>query len=252
MTKLSLLVLIICSFIGCQHKSQKLTSTTIGEVATNSLDFSMNQDEITILSRINKLSIRQLVNVLRKDFFIFNLELQVNRYYESADINIYTVKVVNDDIPTNQRKDYTVVDLRKKGIQYIIPLEINQLFLIDEKLMFGGIYNYREYDFYAIYKLEDDTIFSEINSRDINGKRIIIGYYKDDECQDYYPNRFYFDYKKETKEISFNGVIDSYCKPGTDRFEHNTVVKSVKSIIYFSYQNSEWTFNHEKSMYDDW
>lgn len=58
--------------------------------------------------------------------------------------------------------------------------------------MFGGIYNYREYDYYVIYKIENKKISSELDTRNINGKTIVIGYYKDDECIDYLPDRFPF------------------------------------------------------------
>lgn len=253
MKMLYFFILLSSFFISCK---KEICNNSVSVVKNKELQNNENsktkQDSLNVLSFEEVLSIKKLKTILKTDFFKRNFKLKINKYYESDSIYIYSIKILNDNLSNDFKKDYIVIDIKNKKTQYIIPLEINQIFNIDKKLMFGGIYNYREYDYYIIYKIEDYMISCELNTQDINGKTIIIGYYKDDECIDYSTDRFYFNYDEIKKEILFKGIMDNYCKEGVDRFENSVLSKRIESTIFFKYNDSKWVYENEKSNYYFW
>jgi hypothetical protein len=239
-------------FVSCKNGIENSTPTTKNKILQNTISFPENKDSLNVLSFVEVLSSEKLDTILKTNFFKRDFSLEIKKYFKSDSICIYSIKVLNNNLSNDFKKDYVVVDVKIKKTQYIFQLEINQIFEIDKSLMFGGIYNYREYDYYVIYKIENKKISSELDTRNINGKTIVIGYYKDDECIDYLPDRFPFYYDAVRKKILFEGIINNYCKNGTNRFENSKINSTVKSTIYFKHDNSSWLFEKEKSNYYFW
>lgn len=238
-------------FTGCGKDNTSSTDLTGMNVENKGFNLQ-NQESIEILSNLEYMSIKELHILLNDRFFKNKYLLNVNKYYESKKIDIYTVKLKNNNLPNNIKKNYVVVDIKEKQLQYILPIEISQMFSIDKTIMFGGIYNYREYEYYSIYKIQNGMIINELNSRDIKGKSIIIGYYKDDECIDYRQDRLKFYYNSQKREILFKGMIDNYCLEGFDRFSNSIVKKKYEAKVYFTYTKSKWIYETSKSEYYFW
>lgn len=239
--------------VSCNNSNHNTSTVSIDkEDVEDKVVNIKNQDSIEILSKIKNMSVERLNTVLNTNYFRNNYLLRISKNYESKSADIYAVKLVNDNIPNNIKKDYLVIDNKNKQFQYIISLEINQVFNYDGTIMFGGFYNYREYEYYMIYKIQNDIITNEFDSRNVNGNSIIVGYYKDDECIDYRPDRFTFHYDTQIKEIVFKGFIDNYCTEVVDRFSNSVIDRKYETIIYFSYTKSQWIYQSSKSRYYFW
>lgn len=251
--KIFFLILLSYFYVSCnKEKLNNLVPKWKNRELTKSVSFITKKDSIHVLSFKEVLSIKKLNTILINDYFKRNFELKIDKFYESDSIYIYSIKILNNNLSNSFKKDYIVLDIKNKKTQYIIPLEINKIFNIDKKLMFGGIYNYREFDYYIIYKIENDIVSCELNTQDINGKTIIVGYYKDDECIDYTPDEFLFCNDAKSNEVLFKGRIDNYCKDGTDRFDNSVLNNRIESTICFRYVDSKWVYEKEKSNYYFW
>ena len=211
-----------------------------------------DDNSIMVLSSIENLSIEKLRTVLNNDFFKKKYNLKIKVYYQSEKIYIYSIDVLDNNLPNILKKNYVVINMINLKTQYIIPIEVNHVFNIDDSLFFGGIYNYREYDYYSIYQINDNGFNCRLDTKNINNNSIIIGYYKDDECIDYIPNRFNFNYDTLKNEISFKGVLNDYCEPGVDRLDNSSLKRKIETKIYFKYENSVWIYEKNKSNYLFW
>lgn len=250
---LSLLIIISAFFSTCrEEKNHTLATTQFQKEPYTNENLEKQENSIIILSHISNFGIKKLQNILINDFFEMQVDAEVKVYFESSEFCIYSVDILNDNLPNALKNKYVVIDLKDIKTQYIIDLEINQFFKINNEVMFGGFYNYREYDYYRIYNIKNTKIISKLDTRNIEKKSIIVGYYKDDECIDYLPDRLNFRFDITRKEILFEGIIDNYCKLGADRFENSSLQKRIESIIYFKYSDSEWIYDQKKSNYFFW
>ncbi|MES2063583.1 MAG: hypothetical protein V4456_16770 [Bacteroidota bacterium] len=201
---------------------------------------------ITINFQIDKMKVKSW---LTKNYFV-DKSIKVDLVSKFKNCNIYKVKIAGS-LANNVPTEYTFISILDKGISFLLPIEYNNFIEIDGKNMFGGVYNYREFDYYFIYRLEGTSLKLILDTRDINKKKVVIGYYRNDECKEYLPNRLICNYDGK-KTISFNGVIKEFCKPGFDRNPNTIKALAKKTVsIELNYKNNRWIFD-EKSKYDFW
>lgn len=201
-------------------------------------DNKRNIQNSILLNKRKKPNETRIKQDLDNKFFPYQYTLK--NFYKDDDISVYSIKLY-ENIPNNLKRDYIVIDILEESIQYLIPIEINQVFKIDNQIMLGGFYNIREYDYYHIYKLENESIDIVLDTYNISDNSIAVGYYKDDECQDYIPDRLNFHYNNHYRKIYFEGKILDYCEDGTDRNDDN--IRNIKNIyLSFIYKNRQWVY----------
>lgn len=202
-------------------------------------DNKRNIENSILLNKRKKPNETRIKQDLDNKFFPYQYTLK--NFYKDDDISVYSIKLY-ENIPNNLKRDYIVIDILEESIQYLIPIEINQVFKIDNQIMLGGFYNIREYDYYHIYKLENESIDIVLDTYNISDNSIAVGYYKDDECQDYIPDRLNFHYNNHYRKIYFEGKILDYCEDGTDRNENDNI-RNIKNIyLSFIYKNRQWVY----------
>lgn len=184
----------------------------------------------------------------------------INNYFhgEQIDINlaetfegieIFDIKI-KGDIATNVPRYYTFINASKNNC-YLVPIEFNRFISVNNEIMFGGIYNYREYDYYFIYGIDGKDLKLTFDSRKINEEGLKIGYYRNDDCREYQPNRLMIKYDSKTS-ISFYGVIKKFCKDGQDRTSQQTQPMTEEEVfIRLDYNGKSWVYN-TNSDYEFW
>jgi hypothetical protein len=201
--------------------------------------------------RSTELTIREVEELLHEKYFR-GIELSVTPEKSvTGKLNIYTVKLTGS-LPTALHTVYTFVDVREKHLQFLLPIEFNQLYEIENRIMIGGIYASREYEYYSIYELDSNRLKLIFNTNNPGGQRIIIGYFADDECIDYTPNRLQFQYNKQTNEILFTGNAARYCEEGRDRAKDDKIVERITVKLVFHYKKGTWELDKKKSHYFPW
>lgn len=200
-----------------------------------------NIENVILLNKRKNPNEDQIKQDLNNIFFRYQYTLK--SFYKDSDIIVYSIKLYeNIPIPNNIKRDYIAIDIIERGIQYLIPIEINQIFKIDNQMMLGGFYNIREYDYYHIYKLENESIDMVLNTYNISDNSIAVGYYKDDECQEYIPNRLNFHYNNHYRIIYFEGKILDYCEDGVDRNDNDNIRNIKNTHLSFIYKNRQWVY----------
>lgn len=168
--------------------------------------------------------------------------------------NYLTIFKINleGNYPSNLNKFYSLIYIKAKNKTFLIPIEYNQLYKIDNEIMIGGIYSYREFEYYLIYKLNNDFFEIALDTRKNGDSGLKTGYFRFDECYEYKPNRFIQNYNKKEKKITFTGTILSYCKPNFDRnLMQKEPLKKEKVKIEYNYVNNKWLYN-KNSIYTFW
>ncbi|MOA29892.1 hypothetical protein D3C78_1509360 [compost metagenome] len=97
-----------------------------------------------------------------------------------------------------------------------------------------------------IYEFRNKKLHIALNSQDDCGHGLNVGFYRNDECVEYNPNRLTFEQINEN-EISFNGTLFYYCKLGFDRNQTDTIInKKVINVTYnFNPDLSKWILRKE-------
>ncbi len=167
----------------------------------------------------------------------------------SKGIEIFKIEI-KGDIATNVPRHYTFINASKEN-GYLVPIEFNKVINVNNEIMFGGIYNYREYDYYFIYSIDGKDLRLTFDSRKINKEGLKIGYYRDDECREYQPNRLMIKYDNKAS-ISFYGIIKKFCNDGQDRTSQQTQpISKEKVFIRLDYNGKSWVYN-TNSDYEFW
>lgn len=167
--------------------------------------------------------------------------IDINLAETSKGIKIFSIEV-KVDRATNAPRFYTFINASKENI-YLVPMEFNRIIGVNNEIMFGGIYNYREYDYYFIYSIDGKDLKLTFDGRKINRKGLKIGYYGDDDCRECQPNRFLIKHDDKTS-ISFHGIIKKFCKDGQDRTSHqNKPIIEERVFIRLDYNGKSWVYS---------
>jgi hypothetical protein len=118
--------------------------------------------------------------------------------------------------------------------------------------MIGGIYASREYEYYSIYELDTNNLKRIFDTNKPDGQRIVTGYFKDDECIDYTPDRLHFQYNKQTNDILFTGNATRYCQEGRDRAKYDKIIECIPVKLLFHYNKATWVLDEKSSHYFTW
>lgn len=244
---MKILIFLSLFFWGCVNNA-KSERTNVKQKASAQIDIFGN--------KLKKLPVRgvlsdksQIKSWLVNKYFK-GKQIQVGLVKTFTNFNVFRVEI-NSDIPNNIPKYYTFIHALEENSSFLLPIDFNQAFGIDNDVMFGGIYNYREYDYYFIYKFEKGILDLVFDSRKTSGTGIKIGYYRDDDCIEYYPNRLDFNFDGK-RSISFEGTVKKFCKDGSDR---NPKVKNPiiadKVTVKLDYIGKSWIYS-KKSNYRSW
>lgn len=234
--------LCILFIFSCENSPPKMTQVVLSN--TNIL----NEVVYPIDNRTNDLDVEGVEDILSKKYFTkvrFSVELQ---NAPSKNISVFLVKLTGS-CPTSLNDTYTFIDFRDQHLQFLLPIEYNQFYKIDNQMMVGGFYSNREFDYYFIYELNTNFLKLILDTRNIGGEKIRIGYYTDEECVDYIPDRLNFQYNMELQETHFSGLANVYCSDGKDRTVGDKVVKKTDLHVILRYHQGMWTFDKVKSNY---
>jgi hypothetical protein len=134
---------------------------------------------------------------------------------------------LDDSYPTSLPHLYTVVYLEKEKLCFLLPIDLNYSSILDGTLMLGGFYDRRENEYYRMYSFGKRVLHVAMDTQKATGEEPAkVGYFRDDECIDYVPDRLLF--QQRENEIHFVGAIDYYCDGGKDR-DVNADVKPIRS-----------------------
>jgi hypothetical protein len=166
-------------------------------------------------------------------------------------ISVYKL-ILSNDSPTSLNKKYSIVYFEKSNMSFLIPIEFNKIIQLDKEQMIGGYKESREYEFYYIYVLKLKTLKLVMDTSKDCDYGVKVGYFRNDECFEYVPNRFNCEIYNNNNEIRFVGKIKNYCKPNIDRDENNLIpLEIINSQIIYKYSKSKWIFQKE-SNYKCW
>lgn len=246
MKTILLILLTSFSFVGCtNHPKEKITEKVgtmkkidiFGDIIHRlPIDSPITSDKYEIA--------KWLI-----DNYFQGKQIDINLIKASEGIEIFKIEI-KGEIATSIPRHYTLINAHRKN-SYLLPIEFNKLININREIMFGGIYNYREYDFYFIYSIVGKDLKLTFDSRKVNKEGIKIGYYADNSCIEYKPNRLMFNYDDKTS-IFFYGVIKKFCKDGQDRTsEKNQPITEDKVSIRLDYDGKSWVYN-TNSNYKFW
>jgi hypothetical protein len=247
MKKLIPFLYILFSF-GCGH-SQSGTTNVLVPVKDSVGIFLDTVNSIS--KRSTELTIKEIEDLLHEKYF---KGIKLNVIPENSvtgKLNIYSVKLTGG-LPTALHTIYTFLDVKEKHLQFLLPVEFNQLYEIEDRIMIGGIYTSREYEYYSIYELDSDMLKRIFDTNNEGEQRMVIGYYKDEECIDYTPNRLRFQYDEQTHDILFAGNASRYCEEGRDRFKDDKVIERIRVKFVFHYKKGRWHLDKSKSRYFTW
>ena len=166
-------------------------------------------------------------------------------------LNIYGVTFIGE-LPGSLHTAYTFLDVKDKHLQFLLPVEFNQVYELENRIMIGGIFSSREYEYYSIYEL-DSVVLKRIFDTSRQGEqRMVIGYFKDDACIDYMPDRLLYEYNEQTHEILFTGDAAMYCDAGKDRVKNDTIKEFKRVKLLFHCKKGKWELDKSKSRYFTW
>jgi len=233
-------------FLGCKnHPKDAVTNKveTMGEIYIFGDKINRLPIESAVASDKSKLTTWLIAN------YFHGKPIDINLAETSGNIGIFNIEV-KGDLATNAPRYYTFINASKEN-SYLVPIEFSRLLHVNNEIMFGGIYNYREYDYYFIYSVDGKDLKLTFDSRKINKEGLKIGHHRDDDCRKYQPNRFMIKYDDKTS-ISFHGVIKIFCKDGQNRTSQQTPpIKEEKVFIQLDYNGKSWVYN-TNSEYEFW
>lgn len=224
--------------------------------------FGSNFDQKLPRNNVDQLPI-ELKNQKDKQKFI--REWLLSNYFKSNSISLQMAEEIDmknrltifkikleGNFPNNFNNTYSVVYFQNLDKAFLIPIEQNQVFRLGHEMMIGGVYSYREFEYYFIYAFKANHLELRLDTRGNNFQGIKIGYLRDDDCVAYKPNRLSYHYLENQHSIEFSGEVYNFCKPRFDRDSYKKQPLSVeKANVVFRYINGEWIFD-KGSTYDFW
>lgn len=189
---------------------------------------------------------------LSKNYFKSSVTCKVNELND-LDNSLTIFKIdLEGNYPNNLNKFYSLIYLKTKNKSFLIPIEYNQLYKIDNEIMIGGTYSYREFEYYLIYKFDNEILELALDTRKNGTSGLKTGYFRDDECYEYRPNRLTYNYNEKERKIIFTGTKLNYCKPNIDRnLEQKEPLKIENIKIEYNYIKSKWLYD-KNSNYTFW
>ncbi|WP_207514192.1 hypothetical protein [Longitalea luteola] len=242
------LFLFVLFFYSCRNSQPEKAQVGLSTIDTINI---YNEVVYSIDNKKDDLDLKSIEEILRKKYFTrtqFSVEL---KEVPAHNISVYLVKLT-DSPPTVLNDTYSFIDFRDQRMQFLLPIKYNQFYGIDNQIMIGGVYSYREFDYYHIYKLDTNFLKLVLDTRSIGGEKICIGYYIDEECVDYIPDSLHFHYNKELDEIHFKGVAKVYCRDGMDRSGNAKVINEAALNVILRYRAGKWIFDKGRSSYFFW
>ena len=242
------LFLIVLHFFSCGNSQPKRAEVRFSNIDTVNI---YNEMVYPIDNEKKDLDLKNIEGILSKKYFTktqFSVEL---KEVPANNLNVYLVKLAGN-LPTSLNDTYTFIDFKDLQLQFLLPIEYNQFYKIANQIMIGGFYSYREFDHYFIYELNVNHLKLILDTRNIGEGNIRIGYYSDEECVDYIPDRLNFEYNKELQEIHFKGKAKVYCGDKKDRTENDKVINEAALNLILRYHQERWIFDKEKSNYYFW
>jgi hypothetical protein len=204
----------------------------------------------SIAKHSKELTIKEVEDLLHEYFGRIELTV-IPQKGLTEKLNIYAVTLMGE-LPSALHKEYTFIDVIDKHLQFLLPVEFNQLYEIEDRIMIGGIYASREYEYYSIYELGRYSLNRVFDTNKAGGERIVIGYFKDDECIDYDPDRLLFRYNEQTNDILFTGNAGRYCMEGRDRVKNDKIIERISLKLIFHYKKGMWELDKKRSHYFSW
>lgn len=238
-------LLIIVFLISCNYKRNE----SLGNISQT------NQDEILELP-INlkeypdkQIAIRKWFN---ENYFKTDIDIKIEEIDDSDNL-LSIFKISFNGEHSNSLNDfYSLVYFQKNNKAYLIPIEYIQSYKINNVFMLGGIYSKREFEYFLIYALEDDTLRTVLDSRKQGDYGLKIGYFRNDDCIEYKPNRFLYNFNARNNTIEFTGMILNYCKPKFDRdTSQKEPIDSQNIKVEYVFANNQWNYS-SKSNYVFW
>ena len=115
-----------------------------------------------------KLDISTITKWLIDNYF-FGRKLHVDLVKTVKEVSIFKISV-KGELATSVHRDYTFITMGNKN-SFLLPIEFIQFSDIDDKMMLGGIYNYREFDYYFIYDIIGEKLTRTFDSRKIKDRQ---------------------------------------------------------------------------------
>lgn len=232
------LIFIMLIFVGCRNESIHKTKAEKNEI--NLTDIFGDQVRNLSIKNSFKLDISQIKLWLNQKYFN-NKKMKVTLTKADQKIKVFDVELVGE-IPNSIAKRYTFITIAKDNRSFLLPVEYNQTIFVENQIMFAGIYNSREYDYYFVYMLDNQNLKLIFDSRKINEAGLKVGYYRNDDCIAYLPNRLRIHYDNNT--ILFSGTIEVFCKEGIDRKPNQiTPIKRENVFFKLNYNNEKWNYS---------
>ncbi len=245
---MKIMMLLSCFLLGCATDNNSNKSGIEKELSEAMHIFGSEVKKLPILAAA-PLDKFQIKSWLINNYFN-GKQIEVELSKEMKNIKIFKVKIT-DNVANNVPRDYTFIKSENENDYFLLPIYFNDILDISCDLMIGGIYSYREYEYYFIYRLDSKMVKLIFDSRNINKYGIKIGYYRDDECFQYQPNRLMYRFDGE-KSIFFVGNLKKFCKKGFNRdpkIKHP--IDENKISIRLDYDGEFWIYN-KNSKYEFW
>ncbi len=237
--KIKTIILVSLVMLSCTNSGKFERSETIDIFGDTVGRLPINSNRKLDISTITKWLI---------DNYFFGRKLHVDLVKTVKEVSIFKISV-KGELATSVHRDYTFITMGNKN-SFLLPIEFIQFSDIDDKMMLGGIYNYREFDYYFIYDIIGEKLTRTFDSRKVK-TGVKIGYYRDDECVEYYPKRLLFDNEKKTS-IFFRGIVKNFCRKGQDRMIQQKQPLTKEEIsIRIDYNGEFWVYN-DSSKYKFW
>jgi hypothetical protein len=245
---MKIMILLSCFLLGCATDNHS-NKSPIQNALSGTIDIFGNEVKKLPISRIAPLDKFHLKSWLIKNYFN-GKQIEVELSKESNSIMIFNV-IIKDNVANNVPRNYSLIKTVNKNTYFLLPIDFNDIFEISSDLMIGGIYSYREYEYYFIYRLDSQVVKLIFDSRNFNKYGIKIGYYRDDDCFEYQPNRLVYRYDGG-RSIFFDGTLKKFCKKGIDRDpKMKQPIDENKIRVRLDYTGEFWVYN-ENSKYEFW
>jgi len=238
-------LIMIVSLVSCNHKrnenSNSLSKTNDKEILELPINLKQYPDK--------KMAIKKWLN---ENYFKINADIKIEEIEDPANsLSIFKISL-NGEHANSFENFYSFIYSQEDNKSYFIPVDYIQSYKINNTLMLGGIYSTREFEYYLIYALKKSSLKLILDSRKQGEYGLKIGYFRDDDCIVYKPNRLLYDFNAKNNTIKFTGTILNYCKPNFDRDTTQKEPINTKDVtIEYIYTNNQWIYSN-KSNYIFW
>lgn len=238
-------LIIIVFLISCNYKRNEslgnVSQTNQEEILELTIDLKKYPDK--------KMAIRRWLN---ENYFRVDVDLKIEEIDDSANL-LSIFKISFNGEHSNSLNDfYSLIYFQKNNKTYLIPVEYIQSYKINNVFMLSGVYSNREFEYFLVYSLEGNILKTVLDSRKQGEYGLKIGYFRDDDCIEYKPNRFLYSFNARNNTIKFTGTRLNYCKPRFDRDTSQKEPIERKNIkIEYVFTNNQWIYSN-KSDYIFW